>query len=260
MNPNAFVSQRRYLLGAFVAGLVMAQGARASEEGTWTERSGGARVVGSGKVISEARQVGSFQAIHLKGSMRLVLRQAGKEAVDVRADDNLLALIDTTVTTRDGVPTLEIGAKKGANFSTRSRMVVTVDVVDLKTLAISGSGDAVGEGLKTNELQLKIVGSGDVQLRQLSAGALAVKVSGSGDVDVTGKTGKLSVSIAGSGDVKTQGLEADDVSVSIAGSGDASVNARKTLTVSIAGSGDVEYTGDATVKTSIAGHGSVKKH
>lgn len=259
MHPTAFLSNRRYLLGALAAGFVMAGTAQASEDGPWTERSGGNMVIGSGKVINEARAIGGFQAVHLKGSMKLVLRQAGKEAVEVRADDNLLPLIETAITSRGGVPTLEIGARRGTSYSTRSRMVVTVDVVDLRLLEISGSGDAVGDGLKTGELQLKIVGSGDVQLRQLSAGAFGVQVSGSGDVSATGKTGKLSVSIAGSGDVSAKELEADDVSVSIAGSGDARVNARKTLTVSIAGSGDVDYTGDPAVKTSIAGHGSVKK-
>jgi len=69
-------------------------------------------VVGSGKLANEARAVGRFQAIRLSGSMNLVLRQAGKEAVDVRADDNILALIETTVSNRAGVPTLEIGPRR----------------------------------------------------------------------------------------------------------------------------------------------------
>lgn len=259
MHAIAFLTPRRYLLGALAAGLVLAGSARASDDGSWTERSGGAMVVGSGKVVTEPRAVSGFQGVLLTGSMKVVLRQSGKEAVEVRADDNLVNLIETTVTTRDGVPTLEIGTKKGASYTTRSRMVVTVDLIDLKQLAISGSGDAVGDNLKVGELKLKVVGSGDVRLNQLSATVLSVGVSGSGDVGLSGKTGKLSVSIAGSGDVVTQGLEADDVKVSIAGSGDAKVNARKTLTVSIAGSGDVDYTGDPLLKTSIVGHGNVKK-
>lgn len=259
MHPTYFMSHRRYLLGAMAAGLVLAGTAPAAQAASWIEGFGPGRVIGSGKLGSEARSVGSFQAIHLKGSMKLVLRQAGKEAVDVRADDNLLALIETTVVNRAGVPTLEVGTKKGSSYSTHTQMVITIDVVELKAIEISGSGDVVAQGLKTGELNVGIVGSGDVRLRELTAAALGIEVSGSGDVGVTGKTGKLSVSISGSGDVSTQGLEADDVSVSIAGSGDALVNARKTLSVSIAGSGDVAYTGDPALRTSIAGHGSVKK-
>jgi hypothetical protein len=259
MHPTYFLSQRRYLLGAMAAGLVMAGTSPAARAGWWSEGWGGNRVVGSGNVTSETRPVGSFQAIHLKGAMKVVLRQTGKEAVEVRADDNLIGLVETTVVSRGGVPTLEIGVKKGASYSTRTRMIVTVDVAELRALEISGSGDVVADGLKTNEFRLGISGAGDVQLRQLAASSFSVNVSGSGDVSATGRTGKLSVSIAGSGDVSTQGLEADDVSVSIGGSGDARVNAKKTLRVSIAGSGDVDYTGDPAVTTSIAGNGTIKK-
>ena len=261
MNALAFLTSRRYLLGAVAAGLVAAgTSAQAKDEGSWGEGSGLGQVKGSGKVLTENRAASGFQAVHLKGAMKVVIRQSGKEAVEVSADDNLLPMIETAVVTLDGVRTLEIGTKKGSSYTTRNRMVVTVDLVDLKAVAISGSGDVVADGIKTGELRLKITGSGDVRMNQLDAGVMAVNVAGSGDVVLAGKSGRLSISIAGSGDVVTRDLAAEDVSVSIAGSGDAKVNARKTLNVSIAGNGDVDYTGDAVVKTSIAGHGNVKKH
>jgi len=260
MHALAFLTSRRYLLGAVAAGFVVAgTSARAGDESTWSERSGLGWVQGSGKVVTENRALSGFQAVHIKGSMKVVIRQSGKESVQVSADDNLLPMIETTVATLDGVPTLEIGTKKGASYTTRNRMVVTVDLVDLKAVAISGSGDVVADGIKSGDLRLKISGSGDVRMNQLDAGAMAVNVTGSGDVALAGKSGKLSISIAGSGDVVTRELAADDVSVSIAGSGDAKVNARKTLSISIAGNGDVDYTGDPVLKTSIAGHGNVKK-
>jgi len=261
MHALAFLTSRRYLLGAVAAGLVVAgTSAHARDDGSWSERFGLGQVKGSGKIATERRAASDFRAVHLAGAMKVVIRQSGKEAVEVSADDNLLPMIETKVVTLDGVPTLEIGTKKGASYTTRNRMVVTVDVIDLKSVAISGSGDVVADGIKTGELKLKITGSGDARMNQLDAGAMAVHVAGSGDVALAGKSGRLSISIAGSGDVTTRDLAAEDVSVSIAGSGDARVNARKTLDVSIAGSGDVDYTGDAVVKTSIAGHGSVKKH
>jgi hypothetical protein len=220
---------------------------------------GGDRIAGSGKLASDSRAVTGFQAIALRGSMKLVLRQGTGEGVELHADDNLLPLIETTVVDRGGVPTLELGFKKGADFSTRNPVVATIDLITLKALSISGSGDIVGDALKTPGLAVAITGSGNVRLKQLVADEVSAKVSGSGDIEFTGRTGKLGISISGSGDVKTRALEADDVSVSVAGSGDADVTARKTLTVSIAGVGNVNYTGDATVKSSIAGHGSVTK-
>ena len=220
---------------------------------------GGDRVTGSGKLANESRAVTGFQAVALRGSMKLVLRQGTREGVELRADDNLLALIETTVVDRGGVPTLELGFKKGSGFSTHNPVVATIDLITLKALSISGSGDIVGDALKTPGLAVAITGSGNVRLKQLVADEVSAKVSGSGDIEFTGRAAKLGISISGSGDVKTRALEADDVSVNVAGSGDADVTARKTLTVSIAGVGSVKYAGEATVKSSIAGHGSVVK-
>ena len=191
--------------------------------------------------------------------MKLVLRQGAREGFELRADDNVLPLIETQVVDRGGVPTLEIGTKNGAGYSSRTPIVATIDLIALRALTLSGSGEIVSESLKTPSLNIAVPGSGKVRLHQLSADEVSAKVSGSGDLEFTGRTGRLVVSISGSGDVNTRGLEADDVSVSIAGSGDANVRARKTLSISIAGSGDVIYAGDAAVKTSIAGSGSVRK-
>ena len=218
-----------------------------------------ASVTGSGNIQSEARAVSGFQAIALKTSVKVVLRQGSREGAEVRADDNVLPLIETQVVDSGGVPTLEIRSKSGTNYRTRTMPVVTVDLIKLSGIAISGSGDVSGDQLKGPNLKVAISGAGDVRLNKLAVDDVGIKVSGSGDIRLDGRAAKLAVAIAGSGDVDTIGLEADDVSVGISGSGDASVNARKTLSVSIAGTGSVAYTGDAVPKTSIAGMGTVRR-
>jgi len=216
-------------------------------------------VIGSGKVVTESRAVSGFQAIESRGAVKLVLRQGSREGIELGGEDNILPLIETRVVDRDGVPTLEIGPKRGTMFTTRSPLTAAVDLVTLKAIAMSGGGSLASEALKTPSLKLALSGSANVKLRQLSVDELSVNVSGSGELEFGGKATRLAVSISGSGDVNSRALEADDVSVSVAGSGDANVTARKTLNVSIAGSGSVVYAGDAVVKSSIAGHGSVRK-
>ena len=216
-------------------------------------------VTGSGKIQTETRAAGSFQAISLKTSAKLVLRQGSREGVELRADDNILPLIETRIVDGAGGPTLEIRSRDGARYSTKTTPVITVDLITLSGLSVSGSGDVTSDGLKSPALKIAISGAGDIRLDRLAIDDLGIKVTGSGDIHFSGRTTKLAVAIAGSGDVDTAGLEADDVSISISGSGGANVNARKALTVSIAGSGDVVYSGDAVPKTSIAGSGTVKK-
>jgi hypothetical protein len=250
----------RRLAGLLLAACALASIPAQAGDGGFTLSIGSFnRISGSGKLQSETRSVSGFQAIALRSSMKLVLRQGAREGVELRADDNLLPLIETEVVDRNGVPTLELRMKRGTSFSSRNPIVATIDLVTLRALSISGSGEVVSDALKTPALAIAISGSGHVKLKQLVADELSAKVSGSGDLEFSGRAGRLGVSIAGSGDVNARALEADDVSVSVAGSGDAHVTARKSLNISIAGNGSVTYGGDAAVKTSIAGHGSVQR-
>jgi len=205
---------------------------------------------------TESRAVGDFDAISLRGSMNLVVRQAARPALELRAEPDVLPMIETTIDGR----TLTIAPRRDATFRNRGPITVTVDVVQLKSLSASGAGDLVVEALKTPALELRLSGSSDARLRGLAADELRIKLSGSGDVEASGGAKRLAIRIAGSGDVRTRELQSDDVDISIAGSGDASVTANHRLAVSIAGSGDVVYAGNpAEMKTSIAGSGSISK-
>jgi Putative auto-transporter adhesin, head GIN domain len=219
-----------------------------------------AMTIGSGKAATETREASGFAAITLRGGIDLVVRQGAREAVQVSADDNLLPLLQTTVEGSGDARTLIIQWARGENIRTRSKAVVTVDVVKLTALSSSGSGDMVVQALKTPALALSISGSSDAKLSSLDAEQLRISITGSGDVQASGKVTQLNLSIAGSGEVRTRELAADDVSLSIAGSGNASVRADKTVAVSIAGSGDVEYSGAATItQRRIAGSGSIRQ-
>ena len=235
---------------ALAALLLAAQGLPASAADT---------VVGSGTLQTETRTITGFQAVALRGAMNLVLRQGASEGVEIRADHNLLPLIETRVVDRAGLPTLEIGGKNNTSWSTRNEMTVTVSLISLKAMTVSGSGDTSCERLKTDALKVSLSGSGNLKLGQLDADALDLRLSGSGDAQTGGTVVRIELAISGSGNADLQHLQADDASVRIAGSGDASVHARRALTVAIAGSGDLSYAGEPTVKSSISGSGSVKR-
>jgi hypothetical protein len=219
-----------------------------------------ATTAGSGRVVTEPRPVSGFQAIILRGAIDVVVRQTGREGVQVRADDNVLPLVQTVVEGSGDARTLRIEFKAGESIRTATPVVVTVDVVKLSALSSSGSGDVRIEALNTPALTLGIAGSSNVRLELLDAERLGISIAGSGDVQARGRAARLEVSIAGSGDVKARELTAGDVDVSIVGSGDASLTAQKTIKVSIAGSGNVEYGGGAALaKHSVAGSGAVRQ-
>lgn len=246
-------------IAVFAVSLLMSTAAHADDHGSWATHFGFGGVKGSGQMQTETRAVTGFQGVALKGSFKLVLRQATSEHVEVRADSNLLALIETRVVDRNGVPTLEIREHDNSSWSTKNDPVVTVDVVNLKSLQVSGSGDASVGDVKTAAFDITISGSGNVDVKHVESTELVVKVSGSGDVKLAGKTGKLAVKLSGSGAVDAFGLASDDAAVNISGSGNAKVDARKTLAVAVSGSGDVAYTGNPTVSSAIGGSGRLRQ-
>lgn len=219
-----------------------------------------ARVVGSGSVATETRNVGDFEAVASVGSFDVIVRQAAKTAVVVQADDNLLPLIETVVEQGKHGRTLVVRTRRGESISYRGNVKVTIDVVQLGALTSTGAGDVRVESLKTPAFKLSIAGASDARIVGLDTERLELGISGSGDVVGAGRAQQLKISIAGSGDADLGELVADEVSVSIAGSGDANVTANQSLQVSVAGSGDVRYGGQATaVKLSAAGSGTIRK-
>jgi hypothetical protein len=215
---------------------------------------------GSGQVATETRAVSGFSAIGVGGSINVVVRQSGKESVEIKADDNVLPLIETVVEGSGDNRRLKIQFKRGESVRTKTPVTATVDVINLKALGMSGSGDVTVEALNTPAFTLSLSGSSDAVIKKLDTPQFTVSISGSGDVKAAGTAGRCEFSIAGSGDITSRDMACDDTSVSIAGSGDAKVSAKKTMAVSIAGSGDVEYSGGAQlVKSSVAGSGTVRQ-
>ena len=246
-------SRRLFALG-LVAAAVFSGSAQA-----WSWSINSERVNGNGDIATEARATGAFDAVSLTGGFNVVIRQGPANKVEVKADRNLLAVIETRVVEGSKGRTLEISPKKGVNVHSSTNPSFIIEMPDLRGVSVAGSGTVKVEAMKTGGVEAAIAGSGDIRFANLDAERLAMKVSGSGDIVAAGRCGNASVSIAGSGDVKAAELVAEEVKVSIAGSGDAQVNATRKLSVSIAGSGDVKYAGSPEISSSIAGSGKVRR-
>ena len=246
------------LLGAVC--LLLTPQAQAQSAAGGAFDAGTAPVVGSGRMASQTRAIPTFEAVTVNGPINAVLRPGLPDTLTLRADDNLLSLIETRVVTRGAVPTLEIGPRPGSSFTTRNEISVAVGFATLRSVALSGTGGVEVHTARLPSLSVVVQGSGSARLLDASIDALSVSIAGSGSLQVDGRAERLSVELAGSGDLDAARLDAGAVAVSIVGSGNASVNARSALSVSIAGSGDVIQRGAAVPRTSIAGSGSVRRH
>lgn len=219
----------------------------------------GERVKGSGRIVEERRDAGSFVAVHVNGPIDVELRAADRDRVTVRADDNLLALIETRIGGAER-PVLEIGVVSGASFRSSRSPKVIVEFRALSELVMRGSGDVRADRLAADDFALSMSGSGDARIESLQARRFAAVLSGSGDLVVRGgRAWHQAYRVSGSGDVSAGRLEGRDVQVAIHGSGDVSVYASGTLTAAITGSGDVVSRGTPEITRQVRGSGAVRK-
>ncbi|TFW31591.1 head GIN domain-containing protein [Massilia horti] len=248
---NTFTQRRRSLLLAACAVALAAPVPQALAFSFWGEK-----VQGSGRVITQAREVGHFQGLSLDVPGNVELRIGNSESVTVETDDNLQPLVETVV--EDGMLKIR-PSRRNLNLNTRTlRIVVQARTID--RLNVAGSGSVSADALRAPKLDLHIGGSGNISVKGVDTDALVINLGGSGAlVTGSGNARQVSVKIAGSGNVDVGRVKAEDVSVKVAGSGDTTAWATKTLAVKIAGSGDIKYYGDPALSRSVAGSGDVKR-
>lgn len=195
-----------------------------------------ASVNGSGKAVTQQREVTGFTGLGLAIPAVVDVVQGASEGLTLTADDNIAAEIETVV--EKGV--LQVRWRtRNIDVRQATRIRIALSAKTLESIAISGSGD--------------------VNAPALNAGRLSVRISGSGDVKLGGRGDAIDVSISGSGDVNAGKFDTQSAHIRIAGSGDAVVWARKSLEAQVAGSGDIRYYGDPTVAKRIAGSGKVRR-
>jgi hypothetical protein len=190
-------------------------------------------VEGSGVSASETRNLPPFGSVELAGSTIVTIRVGEEQSVVVRADQNLMDRVTTTV--QDG--SLVIGTVPGS-FATKSPMTVTVGVPSLDAMTLSGSGIVAATGI--------------------DASSLTVRLPGSGVLRASGAATTLDVTLEGSGDAQLDQLVASDARAEVSGSGRIVLTTTKSLDATVSGSGAIMYGGSPQkVETSVTGSGAI---
>ena len=225
--------------------------------GGWISVSN-ARIVGSGHLATETRNVSGFHAVSLESSGDVVITQGDTEGLTVEAEDNILPLIVTEV---DGKGVLHLGLKPHESIQTTRKTTFKLSAKLINSLTIEGSGDVHADSLSlqgNGKFAVSLPGSGNISVGKLTAGSVEASLEGSGDIKLAGDADSQTVSIDGSGKYETADLHTRAAQVNINGSGDAKLSASAELKIEINGSGDVGYYGRPDVKQSINGSGDVK--
>ena len=211
-------------------------------------------VVGSGNARTESRQVSGVERVTVHGTGTLLLRQGDAEALTIRADDNILPRLRSTV----GDGQLDLGPT-GGDIQPRTPIEYDLTVRTLRSLHLEGSVDATSDHLSTQQLELHVEGSGGMNLADLAATAVSAHLQGSGSASLKGQADSQDVQLEGSARYHAADLATRRASVRIEGSGGGEVSVRDSLDAHIEGSGRLVYSGSPAVRQQVEGSGSVTK-
>jgi hypothetical protein len=210
-------------------------------------------ILGSGDLVTETRTVSDFDRIALEGQGEVIVTQSGSETLIIETYENIIPHVKVEV---EG-GTLTLGIEEDINLLFPQRLIFSVGVDDLSSLAIAGSGNIESDMLETEGLEVTVGGSGRVRITSLATGDLNVRINGSGEIELVGEASAQEISIGGSGRYTAGDVCSASVEVSISGSGDATVCATETLESNISGSGTVNYYGRPSISSSSSGSGTL---
>jgi Putative auto-transporter adhesin, head GIN domain/Domain of unknown function (DUF5668) len=210
---------------------------------------------GSGKVITETRDVSDFHSIEVSYPAQVLVKQGSKESLEIEAEDNLLPGLQTQVRNN----TLEIfyKTKDGKHVNPTKTVKITIVVKDLTSVDFTSAGELAIDNLKTNALDISLSGAGNLKLSKILVKALGVSLSGAGSMSASGTADDLNLSISGFGDFKGADLHNKDAHVDISGAGSATTWVDHNLDAQISGAGSISYYGSASVTKQISGVGGV---
>jgi hypothetical protein len=189
---------------------------------------------GSGRVVTEERDIGSFDRIESNIGADITVSIGATQSVSLTYDDNLIGYVTTKVRGK------RLVIESSRSFSSSRDCRIKVVVPQLNEVTVGGSG------------RIEVVG--------LDADRFSVQIDGSADVIAGGEVGELMIEVNGSGNVDTRDLVAEEATVEINGSGDVNVMARDYLTATVNGSGDIIYSGNPSqVVKNVEGSGRIRR-
>lgn len=195
-------------------------------------------VEGNGKVAEETRDLGDFDKISVTRGMNVYITQGSATKVVVRADENLMDVIETSVS--DG--TLKVSCNRGIRKAESNRVLVTVPDIDLiKTTA--GSNVFSEDTLKLKMLEVKSTAGSNVKL-SLTATELNVSAMAGSNVFLGGTADSFKVRANSGSNVKAGELHAATCNLKASSGANIWVQAQKELNASVSSGANVFYYGN----------------
>ena len=182
----------------------------------------------------QARTVGAFNAIDIRGPISLEVESGKEQSLLLRGDQKFLGNVVTEVV--DGELKISLKDKSVKKTEGDARVIITMPT--LRKLIAEGAGEKI--------------------LSKLNGPRVDISYKGAGRLAADGNVDWLRLKAQGVGDVDTKALLAKNVDVNFDGIGNVKVYSSGELNAVVRGMGELTYYGKPKlVHKSIAGIGSV---
>lgn len=196
---------------------------------------------------AEARQVGSFHAVSISHSFKVIITQGGDEGLAVSASDKEdIQHIKTAV--ENGVLKIWFDDKK--KFWPRNRKLrAYISAKTLDAIKASGASDIDIEGtLNASSMNISLSGASDLSGRMVVNGNLDVNLSGASDITISGSAQAADFDLSGASDVKGYDFSTGTCKVDASGASGVHITVDKELSARLSGASSVSYKGSAMIR------------
>ncbi|MEP6594437.1 MAG: head GIN domain-containing protein [Ginsengibacter sp.] len=195
---------------------------------------------------AEVRNVETFSAIKVAGSIDVYLSQGNSDAVAVSASEvKYRDKIKTEVTNG----TLKIffdGDKLSWNIGNK-KLKAYVSFREIHSLEATGASTFKINGtISGTNLDVKLTGASDL-MGDVKFSKLIAYINGASQVKISGRVDNIDINASGASDVKGYDLAADDCSVKATGASDIRITVNKEISVNATGASSIVYKGDAVM-------------
>ena len=168
------------------------------------------QIVGSGRLVSDQRAAGTFNAINVTGIGKVYISQDTVQSLRIEADDNILGLVTTTVSNGLLTVALKDGSYSGITVNVYASMKT------IRELQCVGTAEFVNDG-------------------RIDSDSIVCRITGAGTITLNGTARFESVEIIGAGTIHNYGLVSSRCSALISGTGNIEVNVTQELDAIISG-------------------------
>lgn len=211
---------------------------------------------GSGNVISDTRNISSFNKLSTAGSVKVNIVKGDKVGVVVETDDNIMPFVETVVSGN----TLKIRLKDINNLR-NSEVNVTVTVPEIKSIHASAGSEVKSKDIVYSSDKMDLDASSGANINiNLDAPDVTLSSSSGAEVTAGGRTKVMSAEASSGSSVKAGDLHAEVASGNASSGGSVKIFGSISVDGTASSGGEVRYSGGAaTVKKNESSGGSVRE-